>query len=69
MNLSGQDFMFTDDADTLAENNNLPLQLRGISIPDKKAMKLWRKTGPPGKCHDFVVSIMASPNCFKNGSR
>jgi hypothetical protein len=53
--------MFSDDEHTLAENNNLPSILRGMSVPDKKAMRLWRKTGPPGKCHDFTVSVSSSP--------
>lgn len=64
-NLSGKDFMFNEDDDTLAENNNLPAYLQGISIPNKKAMKLWRKSGAPGKCHDFVVSITASPQLLQ----
>ena len=65
LNLSGQDFMFVDNDNTLAENNNSHLQLQGISIPEKKAMNLWRKSGPPGKCHDFVVAIMASPQLLQ----
>ena len=65
MNLSGQDFMFTNNADILAKNNNLPLQLRGILIPNKKAIKLWRKTGLLGKCHDFVVFIIVFPSLLQ----
>jgi hypothetical protein len=59
--LSANDFMFVDNENTLAEDNNLPALLRGCSVPDKKAMRLWRKTGPPGKCHDFTVSVSSSP--------
>ena len=53
--------MFNDYESTLTEDNNLPALLRGHSVPDKKAMKLWRKTGTPGKCHDFTVLVSSSP--------
>jgi hypothetical protein len=57
--------MFVDNENTLAENNNLPVVLQGRSVPDKKTMKLWRKSGPPGKCHDFAVSVRASPQLLQ----
>lgn len=59
--LSGKDFMFTSDEDTLAEENNEPARQRGVALADKKAMEKWRKSGAPGKVNtDFPFRSSAS---------
>ena len=57
--------MFVKDKDALTEQNNKELVLQGLLVPNKKAIKLWRKQGPPRKCYDFSVAVIALPQLLQ----